>query len=264
MNHRTSVTIEAYREQCRQLRSFGEAHVLSPEDTHGALASTVIESLAGTGSPALFLEVEEQVRQLVLRDLRRFKRTGQRELCYPHAGRYQDGRGAARAAIATLFHADLVSESMTRIAVPQPMFSGMELIGGVHALLERLPLDQTLLDVELVALAQIVPNPRAHAQQWSMSLLITEHERHDIDEEFYERIPVRSCIATFALHKHVTLLFWPRFGFGQVLRMRVIEQQRSRGRTARQVKHTMVDKGRLYCDAMELLRMEEIDCTLPV
>lgn len=128
---------------------------------------------------------------------------------------------------------------------------------------ERLPFDQALLAVELVALSQVVPNPRAHAQQWSMSLLITEHERQKIDEQFYKRAAVRSCIATFALHKHVSLHFWPRFGFGHVLRMRVIQEQRSRGRTALQIKLNMVDKGRLYCDHMELLRIDEIDCTLP-
>lgn len=134
MEDKAILAIDAFRERCRQHRNFYEEHGLGPGAMHGDLASIVLESLASTGSPALFLEVENEVRRLVLRDLRRFKRTGERELCYPHADRYQDGRGSARVAIATLFNAGLVSQSMTRIALPQQIFSGLELIGWVNPL----------------------------------------------------------------------------------------------------------------------------------
>jgi len=62
-----------------------------------------------------------------------------------------------------------------------------------------------------------------------MSLLITEHERRDIDERFYHRVAVRSCIAAFALHENVSLYFLPRFSFSFVFRVRVIRELRRRG-----------------------------------
>jgi hypothetical protein len=151
---------------------------------------------------------------------------------------------------------------MTRIAAPQPMFMGLELIQDASQLRERLLCDHALLDIELVALARKVPNPIAYPQCWTMSLLITEHAHCDIDELSYSRVAVRSCIATFAMHKHVSMLFWPRFRFGFVFRFRVIQELRPRGQTALQIKLDMGDKGRLYCREMKLLRLEEISCAL--
>ena len=220
----------------------------------------MLESLAFSGSAQLFTEVEQEVRNIVLRDLRHYKRTGQRTLIYAKANRYEDGRSKARAAIVTLAAAQLVPQSMTRIAAPVPKFLGLEWIRGIEPLNERLAGDDTLLDVELVALAQEVPNPLAYPQNWTMSLLITEHQRCDVDERFYERNPVRSCIATFGMHKSVSLYFWPRFSFGFVDRLRVSQEVRRRGQTALQIKLDMHGKGRLYCRDMELLRLEEISC----
>lgn len=260
MEEQAPKTISDFREDCRRSRKFCEAHDLHPDNAHPQLASIVLESLASTGSEELFMEVEEEVRRRILRDLRHYKRTGKRTLIYPHADKYEDGRSTARAAIATLAAAQLVPQSMTLIAVPVPKFMGLELIRGMEPLNERIAGDDTLLDVELVALAQEVPNPRAYPQSWTMSLLITEHQRCDIDERFYEQIPVRSCIATFGMHKSVSLYFWPRFSFGFVERVRVSQEVRRRGQTALQIKLDMHGKGRLYCRDMELLRLEEISC----
>jgi len=260
MKERAAKTIDDYRDECRQSREFFETHDLHPGNAYWQLADIVLQSLAETGSAALFAEAEEVVRRMILRDLRHYRRTGQRVLCNPQVGRYRDGGPEARAAIATLAAAALVPQSMTRIAVPPPKFMGLELIRGTEPLRERLLCDGTLLDVELVALAQEVPNPRAYCQHWTMGLLITEHERRDIDERYYERVAVRSCIATFALHEHVTLYFWPRFSFGFVERFRVNSELRSRGQTALQIKLDMHGKGRLCCRDMELMRLEEISC----
>lgn len=260
MEEQAAKTIDDFRENCRQSRKFCETHDLHPGNAHSQLASIVLESLASTGSEELFMEVEEEVRRMILRDLRHYKRTGKRTLIYPHRDRCEDGRSKARAAIATLAAAQLVPQSMTLIAMPLPKFIGLEWIRGMDPLNERLKCDDALLDVELVALAQEVPNPRAYPQSWKMSLLITEHQRCDIDERFYERIPVRSCIATFGLHKSVSLYFWPRFSFGFVDRVRVSQEVRRRGQTALQIKLDMHGKGRLYCRDMELLRLEDISC----
>ncbi|MFB9240366.1 hypothetical protein IV454_24315 [Massilia antarctica] len=253
-------TIEDYREECHQSRQFYASSGLHPSSAHQELASKVLGSLAKTCSAALFGEVEEEVRRMILRDLRHYRRTGQRELWCSHADRYRDGRSEARAAIATLAGAGLVPHSMTHIAVPVPMFRGMELIRGMEPLDKRLACHDALLNVELVSLAREVPNPRAYSQRLTMSLLITEHERRDVDGQFYDRVPVRSCIATFALHKHVSVYFWPRFSLGFVFRFTVVQERRSRGQTALVVKLDMGDKGRLCCRDMELLELEEISC----
>lgn len=166
----------------------------------------------------------------------------------------------ARAAIATLVAAKLVPQSMEHIAVPQPMFVGLELIHGATPLRERLLCDDTLLDVELVALAQEVPNPRAYPQCWTMSLLITEHQRLDIDEQMYRRVPLRNLVATFEMRGGVSVYFWPRFSFGFISRFRVIRVSRPRGKTTLQIKLDLHGKGRLYCREMELLQVEEISC----
>jgi hypothetical protein len=233
---------------------------MPPDKAHSALASIVLASLAITGSEALFMEVEEEVRRMILRDMRHYKRTGKRTLIYPHAGRREDGRTQARNAIATLAAASLVPQSMTRIAVPVPKFIGLEWIRGIEPLNERLAVDDELLDVELVALAREIPNPRAYPQSVTMTLLITEYQRCDIDEWLYERTPVRSCTATFAMHEYASFYFWPRFSFGFVDRLRVIQEMRPRGQTALQIKLDMHGKGRLYCRDMELIRLEEISC----
>jgi hypothetical protein len=260
MEEQAAKTIDDFRDDCREAREFCAAYELHRDDAHSRLASIVFESLASTGSAALFMEVEDEVRRIILRDLRRYKRTGQRTLIYPHANRHEDGRSKARAAIVTLAAAQLVPQSMTRIAVPVRKFIGLDRIRGTEPLNERLQCDDEMLDVELVALAQDVPNPRSYPQSWTMSLLITEHRRFDIDERFYERIPVRSCIATFRMHKSVALYFWPRFNFGFIDRVRVSQEVHRRGQTALQIKLEMHGKGRLYCRDMELLRLEEISC----
>lgn len=255
-------SIDDFREDCRRSREFCETHELHPANAHSKLASIVMESLALTGSAELFMEVEDEVRSLVLRDLRHYKRTGQRTLVYPHADRYEDGRARARAAIATLATAQLVPQSMTQIAVPAPKFIGLEWIRGIEPLIERVTCDDALLDIELVGLAQEVSNPRAYPRSWTMSLLITEHQRCDLDDRLYERIPIRSCIATFGLHESVSLYFWPRFSFGMVDRIRVSQQTRPRGQTALQIKLDLHGKGQLHCRDMELLRLEEISCAV--
>jgi hypothetical protein len=260
MEEHAAKTIDDFREACREAREFCATYDMHPDNAHSDLASIVLESLATTGSEALFMEVEDEVRRMILRDLRRYKRTGQRTLIYPHANKYEDGRLKARAAISTLAAAQLVPQSMTRIAVPARKFMGLDWIRGTEPLNERLKCDDEMLDVELVALAQDVPNPLAYPQSWTMSLLITEHQRCDIDERFYERIAIRSCVATFRMHKSVILYFWPRFNFGFVDRIRVIQEVRRRGQTALQIKLDMHGKGRLYCRDMELLRLEEISC----
>jgi hypothetical protein len=142
------------------------------------------------------------------------------------------------------------------------MFMGLELIRGVNPLRERLVCPDALLDVELVALAREVPNPCAYPQRWTMSLLITEHERRDIVDHSYQRVAVRSCIATFVMHKHVSMSFWPQFRFGFVSRFRVIQEARPRGQTALLIKLEMDGKGRLSCHEMALQGLEEISCAI--
>lgn len=264
MEEHAAKTIDDFREDCREAREFCATYDLHPDNAYSKLASIVLDSLASTHSEKLFMEVEDEVRRMILRDLRRYRRTGKRTLIYPHANKYEDGRSKARAALATLAAAQLVPQSMTRIAAPARKFIGLDRIRGTEPLIERIKCDDEMLDVELVALAQDVPNPRAYPQSWTMSLLITEHQRCDIDERFYERIPVCSCIATFRMHKSVILYFWPRFSFGFVDRVRVSQEAHSRGQTALQIKLDMHGKGRIYCRDMELLRLEEIDCALEV
>ena len=254
-------TIDDYRDKFRRSCVFHEIHELSPTWAISELAEIVLESLAVTGSPHLFDEADEAVRRIVLRDLRHYKRTGQRQLIHPHAGTCTDGRAVADAAIATLVSAGLVSQSMQCVAVPYPMFTGLESIRGVDPLLERLLCDDTLLDVELVALGQDVSKPRAHSQCWTLSLLITEHERVNVDERTYRRVPFRSLVATFAMRGNVSIDFWPRFSFGHVSRFRVSHASRLRGPEALQIKLDLHGKGRLYCREMELLRIEEVGCT---
>lgn len=260
MEKQAAKTIGDFREDCRRSRESCVTHELHPSNAHKELASIVMESLASTGSEELFMEVEEEVRRIVLRDLRHYKRTGQRTLIYYHMGKYEDGELKARAAITTLAAAKLVPQSMTHIALPIPKFIGLDWIRGIEPLYERLTCGDALVDVELVALAQEVPNPRAYPQSWTMSLLITEHRRSEIDERSYERTPIRSCIATFRMHERVSLYFWPRFSFGYVDRVRVVQEVRRRGQTALKVKLDMHGKGRIYCRNMELLRIEEISC----
>ena len=260
MEEQFAKTVSHYRDRCRVVREFHEKYEQPVAWARSEVADIVLESLAFSDSAELFSEVEQEVRDIVLRDLRHYKRTGQRTLIYPKANRYVDGRADARAAIATLAAAQLVPQSMTRIAVPIPKFMGLEWIRGMEPLNERLTGDDTLLDVELVALAQEVPNPSAYPQSMTMSLLITEHQRCDVDERLYERIPIRSYIATFSMHKNVSMYFWPRFSFGFVDRFRVIQEVRRRGQTALRIKLDMHGKGRLYCRDMELLRLEEISC----
>jgi hypothetical protein len=251
-------TIDAYREDCRRSREFYASNDLHPENAYAELATTVLSSLADTGSVALFTEVEEAVRRMVLRDLRHYQRTGQRQLYFMHSERHRDGRAEAGAAIGALAQARLVPPSMTRIATPVPRFRGMQWIRGGALLDQRLACDHALLDVELVALAKEVPNPRAFPQRLTMALLITEHERCNIDGPLYDRVPMRSCIATFALHKQVGMYFWPRFGLGFVFRMSVVQEARRRGQTGLIVKLDMGERGRLWCRDMELLGLEEI------
>lgn len=256
--------MDAYRDQCDRAREFCAQHELHPTNAYGELAAIVQRSLAETGSAALFLEVEEEVRRIVLRGLRHYKRTGARDLIIFHSANcYLDEAAQARAAIGTLAAAGLVSASMTRIAAPLPKFMGLELIRGIAPLQERRACGDALLDIELVALAQDVPDPRGFPLRWTMKLLITEHEHHIVDANSYRREPVRSCVATFAMHKNVSLYFWPRFSFGYVERMRVIEEQRRRGQSALVIKLDLHGKGRLTCRDMELLGLEEISCAMP-
>jgi hypothetical protein len=63
------------------------------------------------------------------------------------------------------------------------------------------------------------------------------------------------------MRKNVSLHFWPRFSFGHVKRLRLLQETRRGGQTAIQVKLDLgPDKGRLYCTDLELLRLEEISC----
>jgi len=255
------LTIDACRELWRKARELFEQYELDPD-----YASIVMRCLAEAGSTALFDECAPEVRQSVLHDLRHYRRTGKRELAWiggGSAGRREDGREQARAAIATLAAAGRIPPSMTRIGEPLPKFMGLELIRGAEALQERRACGDALLDIELVALAQDVPNPRGYPQRWTMKLLITEHERVMLDARGYRREPVRSCVATFALHEYVSMYFWPRFTFGHVDRMRVIQEQLRRGKTRLVVKLDLDGKGRLYCSDMELVGLEEISCAMP-
>lgn len=256
--NRVVKTIDDYRDEYRRMREFHETNGRISISAISEMADIVLASLAVAEKPHLFTEADGAVQRMVLRDLRHYKRTGQRQLIHLHSGNYTDGRALAGAAITTLAAAGLVSQSMQCIAMPQPMFMGLELIRGVDPLRERLGCDDMLLDAELVALARQVPNPLVHAQCWTMSLLVTEHQRVDIDERIYRRVPVRSLLATFALRKSVALYFWPRFSFGSLSRFRVIRESGPRGQTALHVKLDLNGKGRLFCREMELLRIEEI------
>ena len=137
-------------------------------------AFIVLESLAVTGNPALFTEVGNSVRQAALRELRHYRRTGRREMVYPHAGTWCDGGPEAMAAIATLAASGLVPQSMLRIATPLPKFIGVDFIDDVAPLRDRLACDDSLLDIELVGMTSEVRNATGFSQGWTMSLLLTE------------------------------------------------------------------------------------------
>ena len=253
-------TMHEFRDDCERTRQFFESNGSSPRQVNEELAHIVLASLADTASVELFVEVGEDVRRRILRNLRHYRRTGRRELCYAHSGLRRDGRVEARAALATLAAAGLVPQSMTRIADPVPLFRGAEWIRGMGPLNERLAGDQTLLDLTLVGLAQEVTNAHAYPQRLTMSLLVTECERRNVDGLVYKRVAIRSCIATFALQRHVGMYFWTRFSLGHVFRMSVVREARPRGEAALTVKLDMGDKGRLRCRDMELLGLEEISC----
>ncbi len=131
----------------------------------------------------------------------------------------------------------------------------MELIRGIGPFNERIACDHALLGVELTGLAQEVLNP---LPCWTLSLSITEYERQLVGDRGYHREAIRRCVATFMLHRNVSLYFWPRFSFGDVYQFRVIQEPRPRGQTALKVRLDMLGKGRLYCRDMELLGLQEI------
>lgn len=254
-----SKTIDEFREEYRQSLAFHEAYNTPASHAYAELEMIVLESLAVTGNVTLFANSDDGLQRTVLRDLRRFRRTGECVWVSPHSGIYTDGRPRCRAAISALTAAGLLPPFMTHIADPLPRFSGLTFIRGTEQLVERVSCDQDLLDVELVALAQDVPNPLGHPNHWSVALQMIEYERHNIDRDRYQRVAVRSCIATFAMRNSVSVYFWPRFSFGYVNHFRVKRVESGRGKTRLDIKLHMHSKGRLSCDDMELLRLEEID-----
>ncbi|UOD29146.1 hypothetical protein INH39_27615 [Massilia violaceinigra] len=261
MDLHATLTIDDFRNKCDKARKDAETYHMHPSSAYWELADLVLESLAQTGSAALFTEAEAEVRRIVLRALRHYKRTGRRELCAVPDGRFWDGGPEARAAITTLAAAGLVPQSMTSIAVPVPVFRGLELIRGVGALEQRLPAEDSLLRVELVSLTRVVANPRAYPDQWTMSLQITEDERRNVDGGAYEREVVRCCVATFGMRRNVYMDFWPRFSLGDVRRFSVIQKGNPFGNRKLIVKLDMGDKGKITCGDMELLQIEDISCT---
>ncbi|NHZ61478.1 hypothetical protein [Massilia genomosp. 1] len=260
MDLHTTLTIDDFRNKCDKVRNDAESYHMHPSSAYWELADIVLASLAQTASAALFTESQADVRRIVLRALRHYRRTGQRELCAVPDARLWDGGPEARAAITTLAAANLVPQSMTRIAVPVPVFRGLECIRAIEPLQQRLPAEDSLLRVELVGLAREVPNPRARPDQWTMSLQITEDERRSIDAGAYERVVVRSCVATFAMRRNVWMDFWPRFTLGDVRRFSVIQKGNPFGNRKLIVKLDMGDKGKISCGDMELLRLEDISC----
>lgn len=250
--------IDEYRQKCQEYRELFTNNGFLPNSAE--LACIVLESLAFARSTELYFEVDEEVRRMVLRDLRRFKRTGKRELIFVHANRYKDGRAEAQAAIATLAAKGLVPQSMTQPCKPAPLFVGLEKINGGQPLIERLTCDDSLLNVELVGIAQKVPNPIAYPHSWTMSLHITEHERHQTDEIYYERRAVRSCVATLSLNDRISMYFWPSFRFGYLSYLHIRQESRPRGQTALSIKLGLSgEKGRIYCRDLELIGLEEIN-----
>ncbi len=225
-------------------------------------ASIVEASLAQTGSTALFEEADLEVRGIVLYYLRHFRRTGHSEFMTIPGGQRRDGGAQMAAAIATLAAAGLVPQSMARIAVPAPLFAGLELIRGTLPLRERLACGDSLLELELAGMAQDVSNLRARGQRFTMTLLMIENERIDRDAHAYELEPVRACIATFALHQSVTMRFWPNFVLGAysgLSRFHVSTEQWHCRRSMLKVKLvTDRGKGNLYCRDMELVQLDEV------
>jgi hypothetical protein len=230
---------------------------------HSDATAIVQRCLAETGDPAYFIEAPPKIKADLLRDLRRFRKTGNYRVSYAHTPYSKDLSGEARAAISTLIRAGLVPETFAEVAPVRALFSGLEHVKGGSQLLELVACDHSLLSAKLISLGSHVASAYEMSQLAKVCIRVDRHVREYKNNEFYVDTPIRSCVADFSLHSPMGFYFSPCFRLDYIASFEVAPFQR-KGASGYEITLDFGDfDGAMSCREITLDRLEALELRPP-
>lgn len=236
--------------------------VASLEDVTGVLQ----DCLAKTGDAAFFLEAPDRVRSALLREFRRFRKTGDFEVIYAHVGGGRDLSAQALAAINALIRAGLLHPDAARIETPRPLFSGLEHIEEGQELMALASNDQGPVSAQLMSVGIVPVGAYEYPQMASLSIRI-EKSRREFQSQgdgFYKDLPVRSAVAHLLLRRCLAgISFHPSFSLEYLVSLAIEPVRRGR-RTGFELSLDFgLFEGEAFCESIALASIDPLSCAEP-
>jgi hypothetical protein len=230
---------------------------------HREVAAIVQRCLAETGDATYFIEAPPKIRADLLRNLRRFRKTGTYRVSFTHSPYSKDLSSEARAAISTLIRAGLVPDTFAEVAKARALFSGLDHVEGGSRLIELVACDHSLLSAKLISLGSHVRNAHEMSQLAKICIRVDRHVREYKDNDFFVDTPTRSCVADFSLHEPGPFYFSPCFSLEYIESFEVTPSQWQRVSGYEITLDFGHFDGSIICREISLERLEALEICPP-